>query len=154
MRLRIAAVGRLKEAHWRAAAEEYLKRLRPYATVEVAEISDRDISYDAPKAIAAEGADLLRAIPESSYVVALDLAGTQTTSEGLSARLADLMVGGRSDVTFVIGGSAGLAPAVLQRADEKLSLSRMTLPHQLARVVLLEQLYRAFRIMRNEPYHL
>ena len=154
MRLRIAAVGRLKEAHWRAAAEEYLKRLRPYATVEVAEISDRDISYDASKAMAAEGADLLPAIPESSYVVALDLAGTQTTSEGLSARLADLMVGGRSDVTFVIGGSAGLAPAVLQRADEKLSLSRMTLPHQLARVVLLEQLYRAFRIMRNEPYHL
>ena len=154
MRLRIAAVGRLKEAHWRAAAEEYLKRLRPYATVEVAEISDRDISYDAMKAMAAEGTDLLRAIPESSYVVALDLTGAQMTSEGLSARLAELMVGGRSDVTFVIGGSAGLAPAVLQRADEKLSLSRMTLPHQLARVVLLEQLYRAFRIMRNEPYHL
>ena len=104
--------------------------------------------------MAAEGTDLLRAIPESSYVVVLDLTGAQTTSEGLSARLADLMVGGRSDVTFVIGVSAGLAPAVLQRADEKLSLSRMTLPHQLARVVLLEQLYRAFRIMRNEPYHL
>ena len=154
MRLRIAAVGRLKEAHWRAAAEEYLKRLRPYATVEVAEIPDRDISHDASKAMAAEGTDLLRAIPESSYVVALDLTGAQMTSEGLSARLADLMVGGRSDVTFMIGGSAGLAPAVLQRADEKLSLSRMTLPHQLARVVLLEQLYRAFRIMRNEPYHL
>ena len=154
MRLRIAAVGRLKEAHWRAAAEEYLKRLRPYATVEVAEIPDRDISHDASKAMAAEGTDLLRAIPESSYVVALDLTGAQMTSEGLSARLAELMVGGRSDVTFVIGGSAGLAPAVLQRADEKLSLSRMTLPHQLARVVLLEQLYRAFRIMRNEPYHL
>jgi len=154
VRLRIAAVGRLKEAHWRAAAEEYLKRLRHYATVEVAEISDRDISHDASKAMAAEGTDLLRAIPESSYVVALDLTGAQMTSEGLSARLAELMVGGRSDVTFVIGGSAGLAPAVLQRADEKLSLSRMTLPHQLARVVLLEQLYRAFRIMRNEPYHL
>jgi len=154
VRLRIAAVGRLKEAHWRAAAEEYLKRLRPYATVEVAEIPDRDISHDASKAMAAEGTDLLRAIPESSYVVALDLTGAQMTSEGLSARLAELMVGGRSDVTFVIGGSAGLAPAVLQRADEKLSLSRMTLPHQLARVVLLEQLYRAFRIMRNEPYHL
>ena len=153
MRLRIAAVGRLKEDHWRGAAEEYLKRLRPYATVEVAEIPDRDISHDASKAMAAEGTDLLRAIPESSYVVVLDLTGAQTTSEGLSARLADLMVGGRSDVTFVIGGSAGLAPAVLQRADEKLSLSRMTLPHQLARVVLLEQLYRAFRIMRNEPYH-
>ncbi len=154
MRLRIAAVGRLKEAHWRAAADEYLKRLRPYATVEVAEVTDRDISYDAPRAVAAEGTDLLRAIPESSYVVALDLSGTHPTSEELSARLARLMVDGRSDVTFVIGGSAGLAPAVLARADERLALSRMTLPHQLARVVLLEQLYRAFRIMRNEPYHL
>jgi 23S rRNA (pseudouridine1915-N3)-methyltransferase len=154
VRLRIAAVGRLKEAHWRAACDEYLKRLRPYATVEVAEIADRDITHDAVRAVAAEGADLLRAIPESSYVVALDLAGDQVTSEGLSARLAELMVGGRSDVTFVIGGSAGLAPAVVRRAEERLSLSKMTLPHQLARVVLLEQLYRAFRIMRNEPYHL
>ena len=154
MRLRIAAVGRLKEAHWRAAAEEYLKRLRPYATVEVAEVTDRDISYDALRAMSAEGSDLLRAIPESSYVVALDLSGRESTSEELSAHLARLMVDGRSDVTFVIGGSAGLAPAVLQRADERLALSRMTLPHQLARVVLLEQLYRAFRIMRNEPYHL
>ena len=154
MKLRIAAVGRLKEPHWRAACDEYLKRLRPYATVEVAEVADRDITYDAPRAMATEGADLLKAIPEASYVVALDLGGDQVTSEGLSARLAELMVGGRSDVTFVIGGSAGLAPAVLARADERLSLSRMTLPHQLARVVVLEQLYRSFRIMRNEPYHL
>ncbi len=154
MRIRVAAVGRLKEAHWRAACDEYLKRLRPYASVEVTEVADRDITRDASRAVAAEGADLLRAIPESSYVVALDLAGPQVGSEAFSARLADLMVGGRSDMTFVIGGSAGLAPEVLRRSDELLSLSRMTLPHQLARVVLLEQLYRAFRIMRNEPYHL
>jgi 23S rRNA (pseudouridine1915-N3)-methyltransferase len=154
VRIRVAAVGRLKEAHWRAACDEYLKRLRPYASVEVTEVADRDITRDAPRAVAAEGADLLRAIPESSYVVALDLSGPQVGSEAFSARLADLMVGGRSDMTFVIGGSAGLAPEVLRRSDELLSLSRMTLPHQLARVVLLEQLYRAFRIMRNEPYHL
>lgn len=154
MKLRIAAVGRLKEAHWRAAADEYLKRMRPYATVEVAEVSDRDISSDAVRAMAAEGADLLRAIPDSSYVFALDLTGREVSSERLSADIARLMVDGRSDITFVIGGSAGLAPALLARADERLSLSRMTLPHQLARVVLLEQLYRAFRIMRNEPYHL
>lgn len=154
MRIRIAAVGRLKEPHWRAACGEYLKRLRVYATIEVAEVADRDITHDAAKAVSTEGSDLLRAIPEGSYVFALDLAGRQVSSEGLSARLAELMVDGRSDVTFVIGGSAGLAPAVLQRADERLSLSKMTLPHQLARVVVLEQLYRAFRIMRNEPYHL
>jgi 23S rRNA (pseudouridine1915-N3)-methyltransferase len=154
VRVRIAAIGRLKESHWRAACEEYLKRLRPYATVEMVEVADRDITRDAGRAVSAEGADLLRAIPESSYVVALDLSGPQLTSEEFSGTLGELMVGGHSDVTFVIGGSAGLSPAVLQRANETLALSRMTLPHQLARVVVLEQLYRAFRIMRNEPYHL
>lgn len=154
MKVRIAAVGRVKEPHWRAACDEYLKRLRPYATMEVAEIPDRDIGTDAVKAMASEGADLLRATPEASYLIALDLGGRQLTSEQFSGHLAELMVRGRSDVTFAVGGSAGLAPDVLARANETLSLSKMTLPHQLARVVLLEQIYRAFRIMRNEPYHL
>jgi 23S rRNA (pseudouridine1915-N3)-methyltransferase len=154
VKLRVAAVGRVKEPHWRAACDEYLKRMRPYATVEVVEVADRDIGTDPARAVAAEGADLLRAIPDGSYVVALDLAGRQMSSEELASHLAELMVRGRSDVTFVIGGSAGLSSDVRARADELLSLSRMTLPHQLARVVLLEQLYRAFRIMRNEPYHL
>lgn len=154
MKVRIAAVGRLKEPHWRAAADEYLKRLRPYATVEVVEVADRDISGDAARATAAEGADLLRAVPDGSLAVALDVSGAERSSEELSAWLARAMVDGASDVTFLVGGSAGLSPAVLARADERLSLSRMTFPHQLARVVLLEQVYRAFRIMRNEPYHL
>jgi 23S rRNA (pseudouridine1915-N3)-methyltransferase len=153
VRFRIAAVGRVKEPHWRAACDEYLKRLRPYAAVEVVEITDRDIGPDEAKAVTAEGADLLRALPESSYVIALDLGGAQRSSEGFASELAELMVRGRSDVTFVIGGAAGLSPEVRRRADASLALSEMTLPHQLARVVLLEQLYRAFRIMRNEPYH-
>jgi 23S rRNA (pseudouridine1915-N3)-methyltransferase len=154
VKLRLAVVGRVKEPHWRAACDEYLKRLRPYATMDVVEVSDRDIGTEPARAMASEGADLLRAIPEASYVVVLDLAGSQRTSEEFSQDIAALMVRGRSDITFVIGGSAGLAPDVLVRADTSLSLSRMTLPHQLARVVLLEQIYRAFRIMRNEPYHL
>jgi 23S rRNA (pseudouridine1915-N3)-methyltransferase len=154
VRIRVAAVGRVKEAHWRDACGEYLKRLRPYATIEVLEVADRDIGADAARAVAAEGADLLRAIPADSYVIALDLGGPETTSEGLAEKLSELMVRGRSDVTFVIGGSAGLSADVRARADERLALSRMTLPHQLARVVLLEQVYRSFRIMRNEPYHL
>jgi len=122
--------------------------------VEVVEISDRDLGTDPARAVAAESVDLLRALPEGSYVVVLDLGGSQRTSEQFSEDLAALMVRGRSDVTFVIGGSAGIAPEVLARADVVLSLSKMTLPHQLARVVLLEQIYRAFKIMRNEPYHL
>lgn len=154
MRLRIAAVGRLKEAYWRDAADEYIKRLGRYATVDIVEVPDRDIGQDAERAMAAEGAELLRAIPGSSYAVVLDVAGRETGSEQLAEHLELLMLRGSSDLTFVVGGSAGLAPDVLSRADERLSLSRMTLPHQLARVVLLEQLYRAFRIMRHEPYHL
>jgi 23S rRNA (pseudouridine1915-N3)-methyltransferase len=154
VRLRVVAVGRAKEPHWRAACDEYLKRLRPYATVEVSEVADRDLGTDPARAVAAEGADLLRALPDGSYIVVLDLGGDHRTSEQFSEDLAALMVRGRSDITFVIGGSAGLAPAVRARADATLALSRMTLPHQLARVVLLEQVYRAFRILRNEPYHL
>jgi 23S rRNA (pseudouridine1915-N3)-methyltransferase len=154
VKVRIVAVGKLKEPHWRAAFDEYLKRLRPYATVEIVEVADRDIGTDAAKAVVAEGVDLLRSVPDGSYVVALDAAGVQHSSAAFSGDLAQLMVRGRSDVTFVVGGSAGLAAAVLDRADEVLSLSEMTLPHQLARVVLLEQTYRAFKIMRNEPYHL
>jgi 23S rRNA (pseudouridine1915-N3)-methyltransferase len=154
MRIRIAAVGRLKEPYWRAACDEYVKRLGRYATVEIAEVADRDLSAGVDRAVTAEGVDLLRALPDSSHVIALEIGGTERSSEQLAARLEALMLDGTADVTFVVGGSAGLADAVLVRADERLSLGRMTLPHQLCRVVLLEQVYRAFRIIRNEPYHL
>ncbi len=154
MRIRLIVVGRLKERHWRDACDEYLKRLRPYAEVEVTEVVDRDISRHRVRAIADEGADILRALPERAHVVALDIGGRQLSSGELSAWLERRMVDGGSDIAFVIGGSAGLAPEVLKRADERLSLGPMTLPHQLARVVLVEQVYRAFRIMRGEPYHL
>ncbi len=153
MQLDLVCVGRLKERHWRDAADEYLKRLGPYARVSVTEIPDRDVSADEPRALAAEAGDVLRAIPPSAYVVALDLGGAARSSEGLAGWLDALALGGRSRVTFVIGGAAGLHSDVLARADERLSLGPLTLPHQLARVVLLEQLYRAFRISRGEPYH-
>jgi len=154
MRVTIVAVGRLKERFWQAAAEEYLKRLRPYADVRVAEVADRDPGRGGEaKALAEEGADVLRALPEAAHVIALDLGGRQLSSVQFSERLSALGLEGRSSVTFVIGGSHGLAPDVLARADERLSLGPMTLPHNLARVVLLEQLYRAFRIARGEPYH-
>lgn len=151
--LTVVAVGRLKERHWREAADEYLKRLGPYATVRIAEIADRDLSRDEAAAVAAEGADTLRALPAAVHVVALDRGGKQLSSEEFSEWIAAHGLAGRSSIAFVLGGAAGLAPDVLARADERLSLGAMTLPHQLARVVLLEQLYRAFRIMRGEPYH-
>lgn len=153
MKVTLIAVGRLKEPHWRDAAAEYLKRLRPYATVEVVEVPDRDVTRDEARAVAEEGVDVLGVLPAGAHVVALEVGGRQLSSEGLSGELQRHMVEGRSHVAFVLGGAAGLAPEVLGRADSRLSLGPMTLPHQLARVVLLEQVYRAFRIMRGEPYH-
>ena len=154
MRITVIAVGRLKERFWHEACAEYLKRLRPYADVRVTEIADRDPSrLGEARAIAEEGEDVLKAIPDTAHVVALDIAGATSGSEAFSAHLSELGLSGRSAVAFVIGGSHGLSKEVLRRADERLSFGPMTLPHNLARVVLLEQLYRAFRIARNEPYH-
>lgn len=153
MRLEVLAVGRLKERYWRDAADEYLKRLRPYATVRETEVADVDLARGEDLARRAEAEAILRVLPETSYVVALDARGRQLSSEGLADWLAERGVRGESAVAFVVGGSAGLDEAVLARANERLSLGAMTLPHQLARVVLLEQVYRAFRIMRGEPYH-
>lgn len=153
MRICIVGVGRLKEPYWRDAAAEYRKRLRPYATIEVIEVADRDVTADERGALKAEGEGVLRALPDAAHVVALDVGGKQLSSEGLAAWLERAGIEGRSSVAFVIGGAAGLDASVLERADERLSLGPMTLPHQLARVVLLEQIYRSFRIMRGEPYH-
>lgn len=154
MRIAVLAVGRLKERFWAEACDEYLKRLRPYADVRVTEIADRDPSRGGvERALAEEAADVVKALPSGAHVIALDIGGRQRSSEQLAEELQAAALEGRSNVAFVIGGSHGLAPDVLERADERLSLGPLTLPHNLARVVLLEQIYRAFRIARNEPYH-
>ena len=155
MRLSVLAVGRLKERHWREASDDYVKRLGRYAKVDTIELADRDLREGGEdRAKRLEGEAILKAMPQGSRIVALDAGGTQRSSEELAAWLEEHMVRGTSHLTFVLGGSAGLDDAVLARADERLSLGKMTFPHQLVRVVLLEQVYRAFRIIRNEPYHL
>lgn len=153
MQLDLVCVGRLKERYWQDAASEYLKRLGPYARVTVTEVADRDVSANESRALAAESADVLRALSTSAHVVALDIDGAARTSQGVADWLDARALGGQSRIAFVIGGAAGLHADVRARADERLSLGPLTLPHQLARVVLLEQLYRAFRISRGEPYH-
>jgi len=153
VKIRIIAVGRLKERFWKEAAEEYLMRLGPYADVRIIEIADRDPARGQERALTEEGADVLHALPDAAHVVALDIPGRQRTSEQFAEHLERLALDGRSNIAFVVGGSHGLAPEVLARADERLSLGPMTLPHNLARVVLLEQVYRAFKIRRGEPYH-
>lgn len=155
MRITVVAVGKLKERFWSDACAEYAKRLGGYATVRVLEVPDRDPAKSGGEdgARALEGKAILAAIPDRSHVILLDVAGKERSSEEIAARLDDLMVRGSSSITFVIGGSCGVSDEVYARADERLSFGRITLPHNLARVVLLEQAYRAFKIMRGEPYH-
>ena len=155
MAFTVVAVGKLKEKFWKAACDEYLKRLQPYKRTKVVEIADVDPAraggVDAARQ--KEGEAILRALPSSSHVVLLAIDGVERSSEGLSARIDELVVRGASDIAWVIGGSDGVSDAVRKRADETLSFGRITLPHNLARVVLLEQLYRAQKISRGEPYH-
>lgn len=155
VKITVVAVGKLKERFWADACVEYVKRLSAYASIKMVEIPDRDPAKtggeEAGRAL--EGKAILAAIPERSHVVLLDIGGKERSSEEIASHLNDLMLRGESSITFVIGGSCGVSSEVRARADERLSFGRITLPHNLARVVLLEQVYRAFKIMRGEPYH-
>ncbi|MBP5154933.1 MAG: 23S rRNA (pseudouridine(1915)-N(3))-methyltransferase RlmH [Lachnospiraceae bacterium] len=158
MTLTVLAVGKLKENYLREAVQEYLRRLSRYAKTEILEVEDEKTPEGASPAAEAqikerEGRRLLARIPEGAYVIALAIDGPMPDSVELSRHLQELGVRGESRLVFVIGGSLGLSPEVLSRADERLSFSRLTFPHQLMRVILLEQIYRSFRIARGEPYH-
>jgi len=157
MTISIVCVGKLKEKYLRDAVSEYEKRLSRYATVKILEAEDErtDVKSEAEalKVKEIEGQRILKLLPKDCYVVALDLRGKQMTSEQLSDNTRRWMELGRSNVAYIIGGSLGLSKEVLDRADYKLKFSEMTFPHQLMRVILLEQLYRAEKIARNESYH-
>ncbi len=153
-RATIVAVGRLRG--WAAdGSEDYLKRLRRYFPVEVVEVAEEDMNRRSPEEVLlAEASRLLKRIPSGAYVIALDREkGRPLSSEELARRLTALGVSGQSHAAFLIGGPLGLSPQLLAEADEVLSFGRITLPHALARVVLLEQLYRAAKIERGEKYH-
>lgn len=155
MKFTIVAVGKLKERFWADACAEYLKRLQPYVKATVVELGDVDPARAGGEAAAVgrEGEAILKALPDRAHVVVLAIDGKQRSSEALSARIDELGVSGVGEVAFVIGGSCGVSADVRARADELLSFGPITLPHNLARVVLLEQLYRACKISRGEPYH-
>ena len=147
MKITIACVGKIKEKYFVNAIEEYSKRLSRYVTLNIAEVPDEK----APENMSP--AQMLMKVFKDSYVVALAINGKSLTSEGLADFITQTTLKGVSHITFVIGGSLGLSDEVLNRADYKLSFSAMTFPHQLMRVILLEQIYRANRIIKNEPYH-
>ncbi|MCD2492583.1 23S rRNA (pseudouridine(1915)-N(3))-methyltransferase RlmH [Lacrimispora sp. NSJ-141] len=158
MKITILAVGKVKEKFYSQAAAEYIKRLSRYCRLDVIEVADEKTPDGASDTVNRkikdkEGERLLSHIKDGMYVIALAIEGRQRSSEELADRLAELGLRGDSSLVFVIGGSLGLSESVMARADESLSFSRMTFPHQLMRVILLEQVYRGFRIMHGEPYH-
>jgi 23S rRNA (pseudouridine1915-N3)-methyltransferase len=158
VQITIVTVGKLKEKYLREGIAEYTKRLSAYCKLQIVEVSDEK----APEELSAsemeqvkrkEGERILAQIKPDHYVIALAIDGQMWSSEKLSSELDKLALHGRSQVAFVIGGSLGLSAEVLKRGDVQLSFSKMTFPHQLVRLVLVEQVYRAFRIGRGEPYH-
>ncbi len=158
MKITILTVGKVKERFFRQAIEEFDKRLSRYCKLEIIEVADEktpDHASEAQKTqiLEKEGVRLLRYLKEDAWVCALAIEGKMLDSEELSKKMEQLGVSGVSHIQFVIGGSFGLCDSVLNLADFKLSFSKMTFPHQLMRVILLEQIYRSYRIMMKEPYH-
>ena len=158
MRINIIAVGKLKKSYLKKGIDDYMKRLSRYAKINIIEVMDEKAPENLSPSETQEIKDIERhriesKIPANSYVIALDMKGKSMTSEGFASHLNRLMVKGKSNITFIIGGSIGLAQQLLQQADLVLSFSDFTFPHQLMRLILLEQIYRAFKIIRNEPYH-
>jgi 23S rRNA (pseudouridine1915-N3)-methyltransferase len=158
MNITIATVGKVKDKYMKMGIEEFSKRLKPYAKISIVEVADEKAPENLSEADMEivkkkEAERLLAKIGESDYVIALAIEGKMKTSEELAAGLESLATYGRSKVSFVIGGSLGLHESIYKRADELLSFSKMTFPHQLMKLILMEQVYRAFKIMKNEPYH-
>ncbi|MDM5340959.1 23S rRNA (pseudouridine(1915)-N(3))-methyltransferase RlmH [Fictibacillus enclensis] len=158
MNILVVTVGKLKEKYLKMGIEEYVKRLGPYAKIDIVEVPDEkapeNLSDQEMQLVKkAEGDRLLAKIPQDAHVIAMAIEGKLISSEDLAKNLDQLATYGKSKVAFVIGGSLGLSDEVMKRANEKISFGRITYPHQLMKLVLVEQIYRAFRINRGEPYH-
>ena len=157
LNIRVICIGKLKEKYWDAACEEYIKRLGSYCSLEIVELKEDRLPAnpspaDEQKVIENEGASILAKIKKSDFVIALDIKGREHSSEELAERIKNTAFT-HDTIDFIIGGSLGLSGDVKSRADLALSFGKITLPHQLARVVLLEQIYRAFKINAGETYH-
>lgn len=158
MKITLICVGRIKEEFYRKAVSEYEKRLAGYCKLEIVEVQDEKTPDGAGWAMEEqikekEAARILRHVKEDAYVIALEIKGAQPDSVAFARQLGELAVQGKSHIQFIIGGSLGLHPSVSKAAHQAVSFSNMTFPHQLMRVILLEQIYRGYRIIKGEPYH-
>lgn len=158
MKITILTVGKIKEKYLKDAIAEYAKRLSRYCKLEIVEVADEKTIENASQVLETQIRDkeaerLMKYIREDAYVITLEIKGNQLTSVELSEKINQLGIQGKSHIIFVIGGSIGLGDEILKRSDYALSFSKMTFPHQLMRVILLEQIYRSYRIINGEPYH-
>lgn len=158
MKITIIGPGKLKEKYLKDGISEFSKRLTPYTKLEIIEVKDEkcpeNLSHADMEIVKKKEAEsILSKVDDSSYIVTLELEGKQLTSEELSKKIESITINGYSHITFIIGGSLGLHQSVRERSHFKLCFSKMTFPHQLMKLILIEQIYRSFRIMRNEPYH-
>ena len=155
MRIKIIALGKIKEKFLKDGIDEFLKRLTPYASVEIVELQPVEIRDEnlIEKALLQEGEKILSLIKNDAFVITLEIGGKQLASEEFAQKINEISTSGVSELVFVIGSSCGLAATVSNRANFKLSMSKMTFLHQFARLLLVEQIYRAFKILKNETYH-
>lgn len=158
MNITIIAVGKIKEKYIQEGIKEFIKRLSRYCSLNLIEVDDEkapeNLSQREMEIVKTkEGQKIITKIPQNSFIISLEIKGKQLSSEELSKKIEELMIEGVNHITFIIGGSLGLSDEVLDRSNFRLSFSKMTFPHQLMRLILLEQIYRAFKIIKNEPYH-
>lgn len=158
MKIRIYAIGKIKETYLKNGIEEYLGRIKPYSQIEIVEVNDEPIAdnphhSDIKKAIDIEGKRILKLLKTNEYLIGLDLNKKELNSPQFADYLNEKFVLGGSNISFVIGGSYGLSDELKNRCNDSISLSKMTFLHQMTRLILLEQIYRAFKINRNETYH-
>lgn len=158
MNIKVIAVGKIKEKFMQQGIKEFEKRLSRYCSLNIIEVNDEKApenlsDKDIEKIKEKEGKRILSKIPQNSFIISLVIQGKEVSSEELSKKIENLMISGINDITFIIGGSLGLSKDVLNKSNYKLSFSKMTFPHQMMRLILLEQIYRGFRIMKREPYH-
>ena len=155
MKIKIIALGKIKEKFLKDGIDEFLKRLTPYTSLEIIELNPIEIKDEnlVQKVLDEEGDNILSHIKDDSFVITMEILGKQLSSEEFAQKINDITMSGVSEVVFVIGSSCGISAKVSQRANFKLSMSKMTFLHQFARLILIEQIYRAFKILKGEKYH-
>lgn len=153
MNINIIAVGKIREKYIEQGISEFKKRIQPYSSLKIIEISAENLKHSEEKSREIEAEKILNQINDSAYVITMEIQGKELSSEAFAEKIKELNYSGYNQLIFVIGGATGLHKSVSDRANYKLSLSKMTLVHQMARLFLIEQIYRAFKIIKNEPYH-